>query len=214
MPNLEVYAVHRHANIPKFSTTEAACFDLEFQILDKRTYKGFTSSNKPFEREFGPRGVIVLAPGDRVLVPTGIIFKIPEKHSVRIHARSGLSLKKGLVLANAEGVIDSDYHHETFVLMTNISNSNLEIVNGDRVAQGELVKSESYKIVQIKEAPGQTTNREGGFGSTGVSTDPTEEIVVNKPVPQGELVETSLEPPPPELDLSGKVPTKVTKKVK
>jgi dUTP pyrophosphatase len=107
------------------------------------------------------------------MVPTGLIFDIPEGYSVRIHPRSGLSYKQGLILANLEAVIDSDYIHETFVLLTNISENHITINNGDRVAQAELVKQEKYAISETTNKPVQKTDRTGGLGSTGVATLPT-----------------------------------------
>jgi dUTP pyrophosphatase len=108
-------------------------------------------------------------PGDRLMVPTGLIFDIPEGYSVRVHARSGLSLKQGLVLANSEGVIDSDYIEELFILVHNISDNGISIAHGDRIAQGELVVREAYTIGEISCHPGQKTDRVGGMGSTGVT---------------------------------------------
>ena len=107
---------------------------------------------------------------DRMMVPTGLILDIPEGYSVRVHARSGLSLKQGLVLVNAEGIIDSDYVEELFVLMTNISDNPISINNGDRIAQGELVKAEQYILEETSDKPATKTDRNGGMGSTGVKS--------------------------------------------
>jgi dUTP pyrophosphatase len=115
-------------------------------------------------------------PGDRILVPTGLIFDIPERYSVRIHPRSGLSLKQGLVLANLEAVIDSDYVQETFVLLANNSSVDQTINNGDRIAQAEMIKSEEYILWEIFDAPIQKTDRAGGLGSTGISVFAIEDI--------------------------------------
>lgn len=167
METLKVWRVHPSVTLPKHQTTQSACFDISFQSAGKRTYKGYSNFNKPFERQLN--GQILLNPGDRVMVPTGLILDIPEGYSVRIHARSGLSLKQGLVLANAEGVIDSDYVEELFVLLTNMTDNAQTINSGDRIAQGELVKNVEYAIVESVLRPVQKTNRVGGMGSTGVS---------------------------------------------
>jgi dUTP pyrophosphatase len=103
-----------------------------------------------------------------VLVPTGLIFDIPEGFSLRIHARSGLSLKEGLVLANSEAVIDSDYVDEVFVLLYNRSSVGRTIRIGERIAQAELVESVQYTIKETKKQPTVKTDRTGGMGSTGV----------------------------------------------
>jgi dUTP pyrophosphatase len=81
-----------------------------------------------------------------------------------------MSLKQGLVLANAEGVIDSDYTEELMVLLHNISENSITINDGDRVAQAELVQNIEYVIEQTAVRPIPKTNRTGGFGSTGVAT--------------------------------------------
>lgn len=111
---------------------------------------------------------IIINPGERLLIPTGLIFDIPENHSIRIHARSGLSLKQGLALANAEGVVDSDYVDPTFIMMINNSNAVATIKHGDRIAQGELVPVLQSEFQEIPTPPKQKTDRQGGLGSTGV----------------------------------------------
>lgn len=167
MNRLNVYKTHPDITLPKFATQQSACFDLSFQMAGKTEYSGYNAYNAPFTRLIH-EDRIVLMPGDRVLVPTGLIFDIPEGYSVRIHPRSGLSYKQGLVLANLEAVIDSDYVLETFVLLRNQSENPITINNGDRVAQGEMVKKEEYVIWETTLRPIQKTDRAGGLGSTGV----------------------------------------------
>lgn len=169
MIRLKIYKTHSDIILPKFATKQAACFDLSFQAAGKTTYSGYNSYNAPFTREIA-NGRIRIMPGDRILVPTGLIFDIPEGYSVRIHPRSGLSYKQGLILANLEAVIDSDYVQETFVLLTNRSDVDQTINNDDRIAQAELVKREEYVFWEIFDAPEQKTDRDGGLGSTGITT--------------------------------------------
>ena len=175
MMYLEIYKTHPAVEQPDFATRLSACFDLQFNRAGKTTYTGYDKFNSPITREFSNDRIIVM-PGDRVLVPTGIIFNIPDEFSVRIHARSGLSLKKGLVLVNSEGVIDADYVEETMVMLTNISDSHIFIENKERVAQGELVRKEHYSIAHTVLRPMAKSERNGGFGSTG-----THEIVKKGP---------------------------------
>ena len=111
---------------------------------------------------------VELYPGERILVPTGLIFDIPLFYSVRIHARSSISLKMGVIIPNGEGIIDSDYYHQTYVMLYNASADEVIIYHGDRIAQGELVKTLDYDLVETEDIPEQKTNRVGGFGSTGV----------------------------------------------
>lgn len=177
---LKIYKTHSDVILPKFGTKQAACFDLAFQPNGKTEYSGYNQNNAPFTRYFSD-GSVTIMPGDRIMVPTGLIFDIPEGFSVRIHPRSGLSYKQGLVLANLEAVIDSDYVHETFVLLTNVSQNAQIIKSGDRVAQAELVPVVSYAIEETLIAPKQKTDRIGGLGSTGISINVTN-IVQNENV--------------------------------
>jgi dUTP pyrophosphatase len=170
MIRLNIYKTHPDVFLPRFGTKQAACFDLAYQPFGKTEYSGYNAFNAPFTRTIHPSGTIVIMPGDRVLVPTGLIFDIPEGYSIRIHARSGLSLKQGLILANSEAVIDSDYIQETMVMLTNHSENPITINMNDRVAQAELVKSEEYVLWETFDAPVQKTDRVGGLGSTGVQT--------------------------------------------
>jgi dUTP pyrophosphatase len=176
MHRLNVYKTNPNIVMPRFGTKQAACFDISFQAEGKSTYSGYNSFNAPFTRALTSSGAIRIMPGDRILVPTGLIFDIPEGYSVRIHPRSGISYKQGLILANLEAVIDSDYIQETFILLTNRSEVDQTINNGDRIAQAELVKKEEYVLWEIMEAPTQKTDRIGGLGSTGVAVFAPEDI--------------------------------------
>lgn len=167
MTTLKFWRVHTDVQLPKHQTDGSACFDMSFQGHGKRVVKGYNRSNKPIERILND--TLTIAPGDRMLVPTGLVMDIPEGYSVRLHARSGTSLKQGLVLANAEGVIDSDYVEEVFVLLHNMSDNAHTIRFGDRIAQAELVRNVEYDIEETASRPSTKTNRVGGMGSTGVS---------------------------------------------
>lgn len=176
MTTLKVWKTHPANQVPKKATVGSACFDLQFQGHGKREYKGFSRMNKEFTRPMN--NMIVIQPGDRIMVPTGLILDIPQGYSVRVHARSGLSLKQGLVLANAEGVIDSDYVEELMVLLWNISDNAIKINTGDRIAQAELIEDLTYEIVTTAIRPITKTTRIGGMGSTGVS-DNGDSITLN-----------------------------------
>lgn len=181
MTELKLFRTHPLVKIPSKQTAQSACFDLSFQGFNNNTYEGYTITNKPFKRPMNNQ--IVIQPGDRVAVPTGLIMDIPEGYSVRLHARSGMSLKQGLVLANAEGVVDSDYVQEVMVLVHNISSNQITIKSGDRVAQAELVEDVKYSIVESASRPGIKTTRVGGMGSTGVSSvGPTIVINIKEPL--------------------------------
>jgi dUTP pyrophosphatase len=89
---------------------------------------------------------------------------------MRLHPRSGLAWKQGISLANAEGVIDADYIQETFVCVLNMTDVSHVIKHGDRIAQLELVPVWDLRFEEVDVAPSQKTDRQGGFGSTGVHT--------------------------------------------
>ena len=182
METLKVYRTNPQVKLPKKQTDQSACFDLAFQGYGKGTYEGYSNSNKNFKRPMNNQ--IVIQPGDRVMVPTGLIMDIPKGYSVRLHARSGASLKQGLVLANAEGVIDSDYVEEVMVILHNISGNAITINSGDRVAQAELVQNIEYVVEQTPARPMLKSQRIGGFGSTGtgISTLP-DMVVISVPKP-------------------------------
>lgn len=165
MTTLKFYKTNENARIPEFATKDSACFDFCFTRIGN-AYRVYTGNNSMYWREYSGNS-IVITPGERVMVPTGLIADIPKGYSIRLHPRSGLSLKQGVVLANQEGVVDSDYVEEIFVLLTNISTNNVVLNDGDRICQGELVETVKYRISERKTAPKQKTERAGGFGSTG-----------------------------------------------
>lgn len=169
MGKLEIFRTHSSIQLPSFATSQSACFDLAFNSAGKTSYRLYNKNNGHVERPFS-NGRIHIMPGERVLIPTGLIMDIPEGYSVRVHARSGTSLKQGLILVNSEGIIDSDYIDEVFVLITNVSDNGQFINPGDRIAQAELVKQEQYEIIEKATKPFPKTTRNGGMGSTGVVT--------------------------------------------
>jgi dUTP pyrophosphatase len=111
--------------------------------------------------------LITLNPGERALIPTGLIFDIPEDHSVRIHTRSSWAAIKGIGLSVSQGIIDSDYVEEVFVPMVNNTDKLFHIRSGERIAQIELVRTIPTINTWIEDRPTKRGNRDGGFGSTG-----------------------------------------------
>lgn len=167
MVKLNVFKLNDDARLPVYSTERSACFDLFAHLEDGEAISGRSVYNRDI-RTIVIGGTLTLQAGDRMMIPTGLIFDIPEGYSIRIHPRSGLALKSGLNLVNCEGVVDEDYVNPTFVLIQNTSLSSVQILNGDRIAQGEIVKVDRAEFVNVPEAPTQKTDRNGGFGSTGV----------------------------------------------
>lgn len=165
---LRVYKTHKNNKLPVFATKQSACFDLSCQMNGKTSYKVYSTHNKARDR-VPVLGSIFIGPGERVVVPTGLIFDIPEGYSIRIHSRSGLAIKSGLLLLNGEGIVDADYVEECMLLLVNTSENGMTINSGDRIAQAELVKDLEYDFEEITERPGPKSNRTGGMGSTGIT---------------------------------------------
>ena len=112
------------------------------------------------------RADVVLKPGARALIATGLRLAIPDGFEVQIRPRSGLALKHGITLANAPGTIDSDYRGPLGVILLNTGAQNFTIVHGDRIAQmvvAPVVQAEFVLVAQLDE----TSRDQGGFGSTG-----------------------------------------------
>ncbi len=111
-------------------------------------------------------GAICIAPGQTVLIKTGIALEIPEGYAGLIYARSGLATKRGLAPANKVGVIDADYRGEIMVSLHNHSNKTETVENGERIAQLIITPFIKADFVESKELS-ETVRGEGGFGSTG-----------------------------------------------
>jgi dUTP pyrophosphatase len=165
---LSFYKVIPEAHTPALATLGSACFDISASLVPDTDVVVYEFSGEKTLRRVNKFGSIEINQFDRMLVPTNIILDIPVGHSVRIHPRSGLSLKQGLILANCEGVIDSDYVDPLFVMLYNISGRFQTVSDGDRIAQGELVQTVGYMLSETTVKPQQKTDRIGGFGSTGV----------------------------------------------
>ncbi|WP_054251927.1 dUTP diphosphatase [Neofamilia massiliensis] len=105
--------------------------------------------------------------GDIALVPTGLYLEIPDGYEVQVRARSGLSLKNGITLANGIGTIDSDYRGELGVILINLGKEDFVINNGDRIAQMVAIKYEKVQIEEVLELE-ETQRADGGFGSSGI----------------------------------------------
>ena len=185
---LNVYKLRDDIELPTYGTTLANCFDLSFQPTSN-VVNGYDSFNAQVEREVNSFGEVSIYPDDRLLIPTGLIFKVEryvtietfadiarhdselplQNYSIRLHPRSGLSLKKGLILANSEGIVDVDYQEEVFVLLTNVSKMVQTIRKGDRIAQAEITTNQPFAFKVLTTRPEKHSERDGGFGSTGIS---------------------------------------------
>ena len=131
--------------LPRFATAGAACMDL-YACIDQP---------------------VMLAAGERRLIPTGIAIALPSADYVAlVFARSGLGIKRGVCLSNGVGVIDSDYRGEISVGLVNLSQDSYTIQPGDRIAQLMVTPVVRPVLVQAEELD-ETDRGAGGFGSTG-----------------------------------------------
>ena len=109
---------------------------------------------------------LTIAPGERVLVPTGLRIAVPEGYELQVRPRSGLALRHGIMLVNSPGTVDSDYRGEVGVIVLNAGSEPYRIAHGDRIAQGVLapVTRGDFALVETLD---DTSRGAGGFGSTG-----------------------------------------------
>lgn len=110
---------------------------------------------------------VVIKPGQRKLIPTGISIELPVGYEAQIRGRSGLAMKKGIGLVNGIGTIDSDYRGDIGVILINWGEDDFVIENGDRIAQMVIAKYERVTW-EKSDTLGETERGFGGFGHTGV----------------------------------------------
>ena len=109
---------------------------------------------------------IVVAPGQRLGVPTGWSMELPTGYEAQVRPRSGLALRHGITVVNAPGTIDSDYRGEIVVLLVNLGSQPYTIAPGDRVAQMVIAPVVQARVEEVAELS-QTVRGVGGFGHTG-----------------------------------------------
>ena len=145
-PSVGIYRKDKNAFLPRYKTTGAAGADIAACI--------------PKE--------IILKPGERVKIPTGLCLEIPPGWEAQVRPRSGLALHYGITILNAPGTIDSDYRGELEIIMVNLGTKPYTVHNGDRIAQLVFAPAPQMLLKEIEER-GRTERDEGGFGSTGIT---------------------------------------------
>ncbi|MEL7345478.1 MAG: dUTP diphosphatase [Pseudomonadota bacterium] len=140
----------RNVSLPRYETPGAAGADLR--------------ANFPPDARDG----VSLAPGARVLVPTGLRLAIPQGFEAQVRPRSGSALKQGLSIPNAPGTIDSDYRGPLGVILINLGSQTVQIGHGERIAQ-LVVAPVVQADFALVEGLDDTERGAGGFGSTGRS---------------------------------------------
>ena len=132
--------------LPAYETAQAAGMDLRAAVPD----------NEP----------IVLHPGSRFAVPTGLAIALPDGFEAQVRPRSGLAFKSGITCLNTPGTVDSDYRGEVKVILINHSQDNFTVERGDRIAQ-LVVCPVTLARWDVVEELDETARGAGGFGSTG-----------------------------------------------
>ena len=109
---------------------------------------------------------IILGPGGRILVPTGLFIEIPPGYEAQIRPRSGLAVKKGITVLNTPGTIDSDYRGEIGIILINHSDVPFTITDGERICQMIITRHETIEWEETEDL-NNTARGSGGFGHTG-----------------------------------------------
>src|SRR5690554_5777675 len=143
MTNVEIINKSKHP-LPDYATPHSAGVDLHANL------------DEP----------VMLEPLERKLIPTGLYMALPVGTEAQIRPRSGLAYKEGLTVLNSPGTIDADYRGEIRVLLVNLSDKNVLIHDGERIAQMIIAKYESVKFTEVENLS-DTVRGAGGFGSTG-----------------------------------------------
>lgn len=142
---VKIFSESKH-QLPTYATSQSAGMDLRANI----------------------EGTVVLNPGERTLIPTGLHIQLPDGYEAQIRPRSGLAIKQG-VTCNF-GTIDADYRGNIGVILFNLSDKPFEIHDGDRIAQMVIAKYEkvAWDNVLFIEALEKTKRGENGFGHSGM----------------------------------------------
>ena len=109
---------------------------------------------------------VLIRPGERALVPTGIYIALPPGYEAQVRPRSGLAIKKGVTVANTPGTIDADYRGEVGVVLVNLGAESFEVTRGMRVAQMVVAPVTRAEVIVTDDLP-DSERGAGGFGSTG-----------------------------------------------
>lgn len=145
MQKILIKKLHLDVNLPAYETSGSSGMDLQAYISEE----------------------IILKPGERKLIPTGLSVAIPENLEIQIRPRSGLAYKKGISVVNTPGTIDSDYRGEIKVLLINLGKEDFIIKKFERIAQMVVCPITKVVLSETNDLP-DTIRGEGGFGSTGV----------------------------------------------
>ena len=152
--------------VPSRATSQSAGYDLAAWLLvsSVRVAKGGVEGSREVSQR-GGRPFVVLEAGERALIPLGFKAHIPAGYHGEVRPRSGAAFRKGIEIPNSPGTIDSDYNGEWMVPVKNGDSKPITIEHGERIAQVVFVKHVDVEFERGE--VGRTTDRDGGFGSTG-----------------------------------------------
>ncbi|MEO6865311.1 MAG: dUTP diphosphatase [Gemmatimonadaceae bacterium] len=159
--------LHQAVELPVRATANSAGYDLKAFLLGDPSVK-LSLGNRQYEGK--PKGaadgaVLELLPGERAIVPLGFRASLPAGYEAQIRPRSGTSFTTSLAIANSPGTIDPDYNGAWGVLVRNDGSSPIFIAHGERIAQMVISR---YEVLEFEDGEVlRTTDRKGGFGSTG-----------------------------------------------
>jgi dUTP pyrophosphatase len=142
--NVLIKKVTEGAQLPQYKTAGSAAADISACVSD----------------------AVRIKPGERAIIPTGLAMTVPEGYEVQIRARSGLSSKYGVCLANGVGTIDADYRGEVGVILINLGDEDFLVEPGMRIAQMAVTRCEQVSFLAVDTLE-KTERGEGGYGSTG-----------------------------------------------
>ena len=149
---MRVQIVNKSSNpLPTYSTEYSAGMDLRANL----------------KNDEGNDEIISIAPGERVLIPTGLYIQLPYGYEAQIRPRSGLALKYGITVLNTPGTIDADYRGEIGVCLINHGNDTFDVHHGDRIAQIVFAQVEQVLLTEVFKLK-DTKRGDGGFGHTGI----------------------------------------------
>lgn len=166
-PTVRYQKLFADVQLPRKESIGAAGRDVRAYLLGSKVK--FASGTSVTER--GPDTsedvpFVSLFPGERAIIPAGFRVAIPPGYEMQVRPRSGASFKKGLLIPNAPGTIDSDYRGEVGIIIANASGLTMKIEHGERIAQLVLAKVPDLAEMEV-DSLDDTERGAGGFGSTG-----------------------------------------------
>ena len=143
---------------------------MEIKIINKSNNKlpeYETENSAGMDLRAFVNGEVIIKPGERKIIGTGLYIELPPGYEAQIRPRSGLALKKGITVLNSPGTIDADYRGEIGVILINHSDQDVSIQPGERICQMVINRYEKAKW-KLMDALSETQRGSGGFGHTGI----------------------------------------------